>query len=246
MIIYDSTDIAATARNFSYGYQKLKIEGLPSALCAQQLVMNSPQGKTFFGSFIWGSDDHETGQAYLAKITALGRVVMNTVRPSTISGYLQAMKPLIPQNAYGSVETISLRELNPEAIAVIARNVEKMPSVNGAAFFIHELRGPSAAANIESVFGSREPHMVVELTKTMAEQKDLERAEAWVDTFIGELRGIDPRNILSGTYISVTRPGSNSFENMFGSNYETLLEMKRKYDPEGTFDLAQPEVNSLK
>ena len=146
----------------------------------------------------------------------------------------------------GSVGTISIRDLNEEAIAVIARNVEKMPAVNGAGFFIHELRGPSAAPNPESVFGSREPHMVLEIIKTVAEQTDLKRAEDWVDTFIGELRGMDPGNILPGTYISVTRPGSNSFENMFGSNYETLLEMKRKYDPEGTFDLAQPEVNSLK
>ena len=246
MIIYDSTDIAATAQNFSSGYQKLKSEGLPPALYAAPLVMNSPQGKLFTCAFIWGSDDHETGQAYLAKIAALGKVVMNTTGPNTITGYLKFLKTVVPQNAYGSVETISIRELNPEAVAVIARNLEKMPSVDGASFFIHELRGPSAAPNPESVFGSREPHMVLEIIKTVVEQTDLKRAEDWVDTFIGELRGMDPGNILPGTYISVTRPGSNSFENMFGSNYETLLEMKRKYDPEGTFDLAQPEVNSLK
>src|SRR5271168_5303289 len=128
MIIYDSTDIAATARNFSSDYQKLKTEGLPPALYAAPLVMNSPQGKTFTCAFIWGSDDHETGQAYLAKIAALGKVVMNTVGPNTITGYLKFLKTVVPQNAYGSVETISIRELNPEAIGVIARNLEKMPS----------------------------------------------------------------------------------------------------------------------
>jgi hypothetical protein len=246
MIFYDSTDIAATVQNFSSGYQKLSAEGLPPALCAQQVFMNTPHGIAFACAFIWGSDDYETGQAYLAKIAALGKVVSNTVGPNTVAGYLQFLKPIVPPKAYGSVETISIRELNPEAIAVIARNIERMPSVNGASLVIHELRGPSAAPNSESVFGSREPHMVLELIKTVAEQRDLKRAEDWVDTFIGELRKMDPANILPGTYISVTKPGSNSFENIFGSNYEALLEMKRKYDPEGTFDLAQPEVNSLK
>ena len=246
MIVYDSTDIAATFRNFSSGYQKLSTEGLPPALCAQQLVMNSPQGKAFACAFIWGSDDHEAGQAYLAKIAALGNVVMNTVGLNTITGYLQFLKAIVPSSAYGSVETISIRELNPEAITVIGRNIEKMPLVNGASFIIHELRGPSAAPNSESVFGSREPHMVLEIIKTVAEQTDLKTTEEWADIFISELRKMDPRNILPSSYISVTRPGSNSFENIFGSNYETLLEMKREHDPEGTFDLAQPEVNSLK
>ena len=246
MIIYDSTDIAATAQNFSSGYQKLSTEGLPPALCAQQLVMNSPHGKVFACAFIWGSDDHERGQAYLAKITALGNVVMNTVGPNTVAGYLQFLKTVVPPNAYGSVETISIRELNREAVAVIARNIEKMPSVNGASFIMHELRGRSAAPNFESIFGSREPHIVLEIIKTVAEKTDLKRTEDWADTFIGELRKMDPGNILPSSYISVTRPGSNSFQNIFGSNYETLLDMKRKHDPEGTFDLAQPEVNSLK
>jgi len=247
LIIYDSTDIATTIQNFNSGYQKLSIEGLPPALCALQMVLNSPYGKIFACTFIWGSDDHETGQTYLAKIAALGQVVNNTVAPNTITGYLQQLKAMVPPNAYGSIETISIRKLNAEALAVIARNIEKMPQVDGANFFMHELRGPSAAPNPESIFGSREPHMVLELIKTVAEQRDLKRAEDWVGTFIEELRKMDPRNILPSTYISITKPGSNSFKNIFGpSNYEDLLEMKRKYDPEGTFDLAQPEVNSLK
>ena len=246
MIIYDSTDITATAQNFSYGYQKLSTEGLPPALCVQQLVMNSPHGKIFATAFIWGSDDHETGQAYLTKITALGNVVVNTVAPNTVAGFLQILETAVPPSAYGSIETISIRELTPEAISVIARNVEKMPSASGTGFSIHELRGPSAASNPASIFGSREPHMMLEIIKTVAEQMDLKRTEDWADTFISELRKMDPENILPGTYISLTRPGSNSFENIFGSNYEPLLEMKRKYDPEGTFGLAQPELNSLK
>jgi hypothetical protein len=88
--------------------------------------------------------------------------------------------------------------------------------------------------------------MVLEIIKTVVEQADLKRTEDWADIFIGELRKMDPGNILPSTYISITPPGSNSFENIFGSNYETLLEMKRKHDPQGVFDLAQPEVNSLK
>jgi hypothetical protein len=79
----------------------------------------------------------------------------------------------------------------------------------------------------------------------VAEQADLKGTEDWAATFIAELKKMDPKNILPGTYISLTPPGSNSSANIFGSNYESLLELKRKYDPEGTFGLAPPELHTL-
>lgn len=245
IIIFDSTDITATARQFSTGYRALSADGLPNALYTQQLVMNTPHGKVFAVAFFWGSDDHGKGQAFLSKIAVLGNVVMNTVASNTLAGFLQIMKTAVPPNAYGSIETISIRELTPEAIETMAQNIEKMPSTNGTSFSMHELRGPSAAPNAESVFGSREPHMMLEIITAVAERKDLKEAQNWAGTFIEEMRKLDPKTLLPGTYISLTPPGSNSFQNIFGANYEPLLEMKRKYDPEGTFGLAPPELNSL-
>jgi hypothetical protein len=246
MIIYNSADIAATAQKFSAGYGELLAEGLPLELYTQQLAMITPHGKVFTASFMWASDDHETGKTVLAKIAGLGDSVLNTVAPTTIGAFMQFLKSVVPPNANGSIETISIRELTPEAATIIARNLEKMPSTYGTGFSMHELRGPSASPNAESVFGSREPHMMMEIIKTVADQKDLKGTEEWANSFIAELRKMDPRNILPGTYISLTPPGSNSFENIFGSNYRPLLEMKRMYDPEGIFQLAPPEVNVLK
>jgi hypothetical protein len=243
MIIFDSTDIASTARNFSAGYRALSAKGLPSPLYVQQLVINTPHGKVFAASFFWGSDDHETGQACLAKVAALGHAVMNTVGSNTLAEFLQMMKTAVPPNAYGSIETISIRDLTPEAIEIMARNIERMPSTNGTSFSMHELRGPSASPNADSVFGSREPHMMLEIITAVAERKDLKEAQEWAGSFIEEMRKTDGGNILPGTYISLTPPGSNSFRNIFGTSYEPLLDMKRKYDPEGTFRLALQDEN---
>lgn len=246
MIIFDSTDIASAARNFSAGYRDLLAEGLPSPLYVQQIVLNTPHGKVFAIAFFWGSDDHEKGQACLAKIAALGSVAMNTVSSITLAEFLQTMKTAVPPNAYGSIKTISIRELTPETMEIMARNIEKMPLTNGTAFSMHELRGLSASPNEDSVFGSREPHMMLEIITTVAERKDLGEAQEWAGSFIAEMRESVPENILPGTYISLTPPGSNSFQNIFGANYEHLLEMKRKHDPEGTFGLAPPELEGAK
>jgi hypothetical protein len=245
MIIYDSTDIAATAQIFNIGYQGLLAEGIPSALSVHQLVMTSPMGKVFTAAFIWGSDDHETGGTYVGKIAALGNAVMNTVASTTVTDFMKTLATVVPPNAYGSIETISIREFTPEAISIMARNFEKMPATSGTAFSMHELRGPSAGPHAESIFGSREPHLMLEIIKTVAKEADLEGTEEWAKAFMADLRKMDPKNILPGTYISLTPPGSNSSANIFGSSYKSLLELKRKYDPEGIFGLAPPEVHTL-
>ena len=242
MIIFDSTDIAATARTFDDGYRNLSDEGLPGALYVQQLAMTTPVGKVFAVAYFWGSDDHEEGQSYLAKVAALGTPIMNTVASSTLAAFLEIMKASVPPNAYGSIETLSIRGLTSEAIETIARNVEKMPATLGTAFSMHELRGASAAPNGESVFGSREPHFMMELITTVADRGDLKGAQEWASLFLRELKKMNSSNILPGTYISLTPDGSNSFENIFGSNFEALLGLKQKHDPEGIFALAPPQL----
>ena len=209
------------------------------------MVVNSPMGKVFAAAFIWGSDDHETGRGYLTKIAALGNAVMNTVASNTVADFMKSLTTVVPPNAYGSIETISIRGFTPEAVAIMARNFEKMPTTNGTAFSMHELRGPSVGPHAESVFGSREPHQMLEIIKTVATQADLKGTEEWAENFVAEMRKMDPKNILPGTYISLTPPGSNSSANIFGSNYANLLKMKQKYDPEGIFGLAPPEVHTL-
>ncbi|KAG0652452.1 Gibberella pigment 3 [Hyphodiscus hymeniophilus] len=242
LIIFDSTDILATARKVSAGYQALQAEGLPSPLYVQQFALTAPFGKIFALAFFWGSDDHEQGQAWLTKVAALGDVIMNTVTPNTLAGFLEVMKTAVPPNAYGSIETMSIRGMTPEAIEIIARNIQRMPSTAGTSFSMHELRGSSAVPKADSIFASREPHMMLEIITTVADKTDLREAQEWAQSFLSGLREMDPENILPGTYISVTAPGSNSFENIFGVNYKPLLEMKRKWDPEGIYALAPPEV----
>ena len=66
---------------------------------------------------------------------------------------------MVPANAYGTLKTLSIRKMTPEAVAIMGRNVEKMPS----ALSIHERRGHSAALREKSVFRSKQSHWVIEL-----------------------------------------------------------------------------------
>jgi hypothetical protein len=163
VVILDSQDVNDAFQHYNKGYNELLANGVPRELSTQQLVVNTPNGRAFLLGFLWSSDDHEEGRAYLAEIEALGSAVLNTVESKTIAEYSEGNSQMVPPNAYGTLKSLNIRKMTPEAVAVMGRNVEKMPSALGVALSIHELRGPSTAPSDQSVLGSREPHFVLEL-----------------------------------------------------------------------------------
>jgi len=132
--------------------------------------------------------------------------------------------------------------MSEEATTVIARNLERMPATVGAALSIHELRAQSASPQPNSVFTAREPHFVLELIGAVAKLEDAKDAVDWITTFWEEMKKIDPENILESTYISLTPPEHLDLSKIYGSNLETIKDLKREYDPENVFNFAIPRI----
>jgi len=241
LVIFDSQDISDSFKTFNKGFQKLAANGHP-AMTVQQIIMNTPHGRAFAAGFVWSSDDHDAGRTCLAEIEALGKVLMNTVAPMTVSAYLDSLAAFLPSRVYGTVKAINVGSITDEVAGIIGRNAEKMPPHFGANFSIHGLNGPSATPKANSVFGSRKPHFLLECISQVPEEKYLKDCEEWITTLHKELCESDPDNILPGTYISLTSPESIDLRKIYGTNYEAMMEIKREYDPQNVFNLAIPKV----
>ncbi|OBT84640.1 hypothetical protein VE02_05460 [Pseudogymnoascus sp. 03VT05] len=245
MIIFDSQDIISTYKNFNAGYKELLEDGsVPLELGIYQFIMNTLHGRAFALALAWSSEDHDAGRATIAKIAALGPVTMNTVEPKTIADHIDFIGTQVHWQAYGTCQTVSIRKLNENATKILGREFEKMPSSFGTSLGVHELRGPSAAPNSDSVFASREPHFMLELISLVVKEEEVNESIEWATSLKNELLQMDPKNLLSGTYISVTRPGDVPLSKIYGpdSNFEALLDLKRKYDPQNVFSLAVPRL----
>lgn len=242
MIVLETPDFASTYENFNAGYAAMQEKGIPDELDVQQLILNGAHGRILGIGIVWSSDDHETGRLWVAKIKALGKEVMNSITASTVLQYVEGLAEHMDDSAFGAAQTINLRKWTKETSKILGSFLDKMPSSIGTAVSVHELHGPSAAPNPGSVFRAREPHFMVELISLVKKEEDFQESEDWATRLKNEILLRDPENVIAGTYIALTRLGDESLPEIYGAEYQTLLDLKRKYDPTDVFSLAVPRL----
>lgn len=248
VIMYDSKDISSVFQNFNAGYQELATKGLPLELTVQQMFFNALPGRVYGIGFMWSSDDMESGHIWCQRMAALGPVVMNTVKAIAIPEWLGATAGLVPSSVYGSSQTHNVRKMSNQVTDIIGRHLQRMPSDPATMFSIHELRGHSAHANNESVFGTREPHFMLEIIGCSTDPENREASLQWALHFWKDLHQVDRDNLLPGAYISLDplgqEPGQVGLSRIYGSNDRELLALKQEFDSENVFDLAVPRLKN--
>lgn len=214
----------------------------PSSLGLTPIVANHPQlGRTMLVSFVWSSNDTEAGMEWLGRICALGSVISNTVAEIKITAWMEMVQAVAPSGVWGGDSTVNLRTLSESTAKIIAKHIEKMPSDGSNGIVIHELRGPSAKNDDSSVFGAREPHYMLELIGSVLDKANMEGSQNWITEFHGELKKTG--ETMKVEYLALSKPGDALVSDCFGSNWEFLMDLKRKCDPEGVFDMAVPRLN---
>lgn len=242
LIIFNSKDMTSTVQNFAASYDDFIEKGIPAALGIQQNVLNTPMGKCFAVGFMWSSPNLDEGRKNLDQIASFGQVLFNGVKETTIPEWMDDIATFAPKVAYGRNCTISLRKLTPEVTSIIGREVIAMPEDRSTLLSIHQLRGPSEAPQANnSVFGARTAHYCMEFIATASEPDKTQAPWDWAVRFRGALRETNAENILKSTYISLTPPAEASSAAIYGENWDTLVDIKREYDPRNVFKHALPK-----
>jgi hypothetical protein len=240
-LVYESSDINATWATFAEAYQGLADEkAIPAALYVQPFGIELPGvGKVLLVAATWVGQDQEEGNRWTEKIASLGSCVMKLSKPTTLLSYCEENEKLVAWGSHGRVHTISFKRYTPETVAVLAKYTSLLPG-GGTAISNHILRSPQPSER--SVFGNQTSHHMIELCSTTADPTLEKRADDWARAAQKELLENDPDNVLKSRYIALVDKEDRDLRMVYGLHYDTLLALKKKYDPDNVFKYAVPRL----
>ncbi|KAI1360884.1 FAD-binding domain-containing protein [Xylaria arbuscula] len=241
LLVYDPSDMKAAWTNFAEGYEKLAAEeSIPRALQLQPFGIEFPgMGKILAVAATWADNDQEEGKKWFDKIAALGTCIMNMPEGKSVSAFTAFNETLLVYGSWGRGHTLNLRKYTAKTAELLAKYTTLIPG-GGIAISVHSLRSP--AASEESVFGARVDHIMLELVAMSGVQDFGPKGEEWAQKFLQELKEADPENVLESTYVSLTGQDISDYKKIYGSYYDKLVELKKKYDPENVFKNAIPRL----
>jgi hypothetical protein len=194
-------------------------------------------------NFAWSSSDVDAGRKYLQQVAALGdgadTSLIKEMTPAELIDLIVAWSPL---RVYGrdAGNAISFQSITERPAKVIGDFLSKAPVDTANVLLIHEMRGDSAEPHPDSCFGARLPHGVIELIGIVVNPDNVDASTRRYRELYEGLRGTG--DSLDVTYASLTQTRDTKISKLFGSDYQFVMDLKNKYDPEGLLDNTEPRL----
>jgi hypothetical protein len=216
------------ARDVLAGLNAL-LGSLPDELTLSCGTMSAPDGTPMvFVGPTW-SGEPEAGREWIARIEALGRPLVSTVAPISPSVPLERGDAMFAADRrHYAIRTVNLESLPTEVlVAGDEARTSPMSMIN-----MHHFHGAAARVPVrETAFGLRREHLMVEIIDAW-QPGDGTHDRGWPDEVARLLRPY----ALPGGYPNLLGPDDHDqIRDAYGPNADRLRELKKRFDPEGTF-----------
>ena len=182
----------------------------------------------------------EQGEAVLAPIFKLGKVLVSTVDVTPYGASLKLFDPYLANGQRVFMESCCLPALGRDNSQSFIEAMESAVSP-GCAIFTHEFKGAAAQVPADATaFGHRRNHVLVELLATFVDRSDKleeEQHQRWLQATLHRFDA----TMLPGGYPNLLPKGDvTRAAKSYGENAERLLKAKRRYDPDNMYASAIP------
>jgi FAD/FMN-containing dehydrogenase len=199
---------------------------LPSAVHGKEIVA--------FAVFYAG--DPDAGRKEIEPVRAFGKAHGEHIGVQPYAAWQRAFDPLLTPGARNYWKSHNFTELADGAIDTVVAYAGKLPSPQ-TEIFIGMLGGNAARVPADATaYANRDARFVLNVHGRWERPEDDERVIAWAREFF---RKSEP--YASGSvYVNfMTQDESDRVQAAYGPNYQRLVEVKKKFDPDNLFRLNQ-------
>lgn len=234
-------------RSFLERLQGLYAEGMPQALNPLVSIWDNEHfNRCVLLMVTWASDDHEHGHHWINKVAALDPVhppAVNTIQPCTLLEGLRINDASIAASIYGRCNTITVRGYSPGLVNAVARSTATF-AARGSGIALHRFVGHGDGEKERcSVWQPRGEHIMVEILSGTTDEKRVDAAYAWgAAVRRAVVQAVEEKEILHAGWMAMTANEGADLKTLFGQNYEFLMALKKKWDPENAFRNTVPRL----
>ena len=181
----------------------------------------------------------EEGQQILQPLREFGTPLVDLSGPTPFTSVQSAFDPFFPKGERQYYwKSLYLDSLSDDAIAAIAARAIDRPSPMTLVNVWSMGGAMSRVPAEETAFGDRSAAFLLEISSTWADPQDSGRNIGWTRDFWADMK----RFSSGGVYLNfpgLGEEGEDLVRAAYGANYERLVALKNKYDPQNLFRLNQ-------
>ncbi|RUS93620.1 6-hydroxy-D-nicotine oxidase [Dulcicalothrix desertica PCC 7102] len=205
---------------------------IPDELTIQSGFIQMPEGATVLFLLPSYCGESAAGEQVIAPLRTFRTVLVDQVQSITYNEFIHQWDANAPKGRHYSAKTHSIKGFQPEIIDTLIE--QGLPFSSPFSFIaLHHFHGAASRVGAsETAFALRQDHLMVELIAAWEPQDSEQRHIQWAQHISGSLAPY----AFKGGYINLL--DEHEIERVrlaFGSNYERLLDLKQKYDPDDVF-----------
>jgi hypothetical protein len=176
----------------------------------------------------------ETGEQAIAPLRTFGTLLVDRVRPIPYNTLIHELDAHTPKGRHYYNQTQSFRGFQPETIEVLLEQGLPFSSPFPLIEFPHFHGAASRVGVSETAFALRQDHLLLLAIAAWEPQSkdDEQRHTQWAQNLS---QALAPYAFKGGYINSLDEKEPERVPLAFGSNYERLLDLKEKYDPDDVF-----------
>src|SRR5215831_14873672 len=229
LLLYPLDQATAVLRH----YNEL-ITAAPDELTIQPGFIQTPDAgpALFLSPTYCGALDQ--GERILKPLRMFGKPLLDQIKPVAYGALIYSIDALVPKGRRYFIQTQSLDGLRDETIMELIEQAQQFSSPLSILSIHHFHGAASRVAVSETAFGLRQDHLMVEIVAAW-EQPSAEEDRRHVQWAQRASHALAPY-ALQGGYVNLLDVTEQTrIPLSFGPNYERLLDVKRKYDPDDVF-----------